>query len=103
MMSRLVVNYNSNNAFAVSFIDLMRKSGVFSIEEEANTPEALAQKYYDGDEYERIESNHFLVGEPAPCACEDEEELLHRLAESEASGIADDAEVDQVFSLWNAK
>lgn len=103
-MSRLVVNYNPNNAFAVSFIDLMRKSGVFSFEEEGDSPEALARKYYDDeDEFERMRAHHFMVGEPAPCMCESDEELAQRLSESEASGVADDKDVEKVFTLWSEK
>ena len=102
-MSRLTVNYNPENAFALSFIDLMRKSGVFSFEDNDCNIEQLAHQYYDDkEEYQRVEAHHFFVGEPAPCACDNEEELMLRLSESEVSGVADDSEVEKVFGLWNA-
>ena len=102
-MSQLTVSYNPNNAFALSMIDLMRKSGVFEFEDDTNSAvEPLAHKYYeDAAELERVKSHHFFVGEPAPCACETEAEVLRRLAESDAAGVADDVEVEKTLALWN--
>lgn len=36
-MSTLTVNYNPNNAFALSVIEMMRQSGVFDIVSETST------------------------------------------------------------------
>ena len=80
----------------------MRKSGVFSFEEEANSREDLAHRYYDGDEFERVKSHHFFADEPEPCACNSEAEVLQRLMDSEESGVASDSEVEKVFALWSA-
>ena len=102
MMSQLTVSYNPNNAFALSMIDLMRKSGVFEFEDKVDSSVVhLAHQYYDDADFERVKARHFFVGEPAPCACGSEAELLNRLAESEAEGVASDSDVEKVFALWH--
>ena len=102
-MSQLTVSYNPDNAFALSMIDLMRKSGVFVFQDSVESSAVhLAHKYYDDvEDFQRVEAHRFYVGEPAPCVCDTEEELLSRLSESEKSGIADDADVEKAFSLWH--
>lgn len=101
-MSRLIVNYNPNNALAISVIDVMRKSGAFTFENDKESAIAKkAQKYFSGEEYEEVVSRNFLVNEPAPCLCNSEEGVIQRIQESEESGVASESEVNRLFALWD--